>query len=63
MKYYPGRAWIHITLGGGIILAAAFEKLEMILEVPLGALGTFFGSRIDKCASVVTTNAFDTVAG
>ena len=50
-------------MGGEIIPAAAFGKLEITLEVPLGALGTFFGSRIDKCASAVTTNAFNTVAG
>ena len=53
---------INITSGGEIILAAAFGKLEISLEVPLGASGTFFGSRIDKFASVVTMNAFIAVA-
>ena len=48
-------------MGGEIIPAAAFGKLEITLNVPLGALGTFFGSRNDKCKSAVTMNAFDTV--
>ncbi len=63
MKYFPGRRWINITLGGEIILAAPFGKLEITLEMSLGTLGTFFGSRINTFALVVTTNAFDAVAG
>jgi hypothetical protein len=53
----------YIFLGGEISPAAPFGKLEITLEVPLGALGTFFGSRIDKCALAVTMNAFEAVAG
>jgi hypothetical protein len=35
----------------------------MTVEVKLGASNTFLGSRGNKFASAVTTNAFDAIAG
>ena len=42
---------------------ATFGKLEMTVEVKLGASNTFLGSRSNKFASAVTMNAFDAIAG
>ena len=58
-----GGRWINIILGVEIIPTAAFRKLEVTLDVHLGASFTFVGNRINKFALAVTTNAFDAVAG
>ena len=50
-----GGHWINIILGVEIILTAMFRKLEVTLDVHLGALCTFVGNRINKFALAVTT--------
>ena len=58
-----GGCSINIISGVEIIPTAAFRKLEVTLDVHLGASCTFVGNRINKIASTATTNAFDAIAG
>ncbi len=58
-----GGRWINIISGVEIIPTAAFRKLEVSLDVRLGASCTFVGNWVNKLASAVTTNAFNAVAG
>jgi len=58
-----GGRWINIISGVEIIPTAVFRKLEVTLDVHLGASCKFVGNWINKFASAVTTNAFDAVVG
>jgi hypothetical protein len=54
---------MNIISGVEIIPTTAFRKLEVTLDVHLGASCTFVGNWINKFASALTTNAFNAVAG
>jgi hypothetical protein len=58
-----GGCSINIISGVEIIPTAVFRKLEVTLDVHLGASCTFVENWINKFASAVTTNVFDTVVG